>query len=433
VNHAEAVVPAHAQRRDWTAHSIYGLGFLTLISAFNYLDRSILGLALPAIKEEMAVSDTALGLVSGLAFVAIYSVLGVPIAWLADRWSRRNIITIGFAFWSLMTLVSGYVANIWQLAMARMLMGAGEACGVAPSNSMLADIFRKERRPLVLAIFGLAFSIASIAFFPLLGVIGDAHGWRAMFIAAGVPGLVLALLFFLTVPEPTRGAVEAAAQKPKPESFVASVKFLIGSPAFLLFLLGATCMGANVYAAGAWTPTFLSRVHDMTLTQISTSIGPIRGVLGAAGILAGGILADLLGRRDERWRVRVPAIACLLLGPAEVLFLLGDPGWVWLMGFALTSFLTLLHQGPIYAAALNVAKARMRAVATSLLILCASLLGQVAGPLLVGRLNDVLNATYGDHTIRYSLLIMAVTAIGAGLAFAASARFFERDMRRAID
>jgi MFS family permease len=102
------------------------------------------------------------------------------------------------------------------------------------------------------------------------------------------------------------------------------------------------------------------------------------------------------------------------------------------MGFALTSFLTLLHQGPIYAAALNVAKARMRAVATSLLILCASLLGQVAGPLLVGRLNDVLNATYGDHAIRYSLLIVAVTAIGAGLAFAASARFFERDMRRAM-
>src|SRR4051812_3056794 len=129
--------------RDWNAPAAYALGFLTLISTFNYLDRSILGLALPAIKIEMSASDTALGLVSGLAFVLFYSVLGVPIAWLADRWNRRNIIAIGFIFWSLMTAVTGVVTNIWQLALARFLMGAGEATGIAPSNSMIADLFRQ--------------------------------------------------------------------------------------------------------------------------------------------------------------------------------------------------------------------------------------------------------------------------------------------------
>ncbi len=183
-----AQVGSDAAPRDWSAPTAYSLGFLTLISAFNYLDRSLLGLALPAIKAEMGVSDTALGLVSGLAFVLFYSLLGVPIAWLADRWNRRNIIAIGFAFWSLMTLLTGWVASIWQLAAARFLMGTGEACGLAPSNSMISDLFRKERRALALSIFGTGSSIAFVAFYPLLGKIGEIYGWRQMFVAAGVPG-----------------------------------------------------------------------------------------------------------------------------------------------------------------------------------------------------------------------------------------------------
>jgi MFS family permease len=129
---------------DWNARAIYALGFLSLISAFNYLDRSILGLALPLIKTEMHVSDTALGLVSGLAFAGFYSLLGLPIAWLADRWNRRNIIALGFAFWSVMTALTGLVANIWQLAATRFLMGAGEACGLAPCFAGPADLWRSR-------------------------------------------------------------------------------------------------------------------------------------------------------------------------------------------------------------------------------------------------------------------------------------------------
>src|ERR1700689_3059263 len=131
------ILRAPVEARDWPVASVYSLGFLTLISSFNYFDRSILGLALPLIKAEMQVSDTVLGLVSGLAFVLFYSLLGLPIAWLADRFNRRNIVAAGLAFWSLMTALTGLVANIWQLAATRFLMGAGEACGIAPSNSML--------------------------------------------------------------------------------------------------------------------------------------------------------------------------------------------------------------------------------------------------------------------------------------------------------
>jgi MFS family permease len=419
---------------DFAPRAVYTLGFLTLISTFNYLDRSILGLALPAIKKEMQLSDTMLGLVSGLAFVIFYSLLGVPIAWLADRFSRRNIIAIGFAFWSLMTVLTGFVANVWQLAAARFLMGAGEACGLAPSNAMLSDLFRAARRPLALSIFGTANSIAFTLFFPIAGLIAETRGWRAMFVAAGIPGLVLALLFALSVREPARGALEEVArerEETKPESLSASLAFLAGARSYLWMLLGCMFMGSNAFAAGAWTPTFLTRVHGLKMSEIASTIGPIRGVVGALGILTGGLLIDRLGKRDARWRLRLPAFACLVTGPAELLFLLGDTRTLWMAGFALTSLFTLVHMGPIFAAALAVTKLRMRALATSIMVLAASLLGQAVGPLMVGFLNDLLAPSLGAHAIRYSLLITAGTAIAAGICFWAAEHHFERDVLRA--
>jgi MFS family permease len=430
-------------RADWSAYSLYTLGFLTLISAFNYLDRGILGLALPLIKKEMLVSDTVLGLVSGLAFALFYSLLGLPLAWLAERWSRRNIIALGFGFWSLMTVLTGFVANIWQLAAARFLMGAGEACGLAPSNSMVSDVFRESRRPLALSVLGLANSIAFIAFYPVIGSIGERHGWRAMFTACGIPGAALALVFWLTVKEPARGALEASGPVERPghaelrsgaldvQSLAAMVRFLLGSRAYLLMLVGAMLMGASVYAGGTWNAAFLMRVHHLKLGAVASSLGPVQGIFGGAGILLGGLLTDILGRRDERWRLKLPALACLLAGPAEVLFLLADGRTLWLTGFALASLFTLAHQAPVFAAAMSVAKVRMRAVAIAMLVLTSGLLGQVVGPLAVGMLDDRLQASLGNSAVRYSLLLVACCAVGGGIAFSAAVRYFERDRLRA--
>jgi MFS family permease len=419
--------------KDWSAPAVYSLGFLTVISVFNYLDRAILGLALPLIKSEMAVSDTVLGLVSGLAFVLFYSLLGIPIAWAADRWSRRNIIAAGFAFWSVMTAVTGFVGNIWQLALTRFLMGAGEACGIAPSNSMIADLFRRARRPLALAIFGTANSAAFIILFPIAGWIAQHYGWRAMFVAAGLPGILLALLFFATVREPERGGSEERKVALAPDSFLETVKFLAGSRAYLFMLAGVTFMGANVFGAAAWTPTFLTRVHGLDISEVAASIGPIRGALGALGVILGGVLVDRMGNRDERMRLIIPAVACMLVGPAEALFLLGDPKSLWLLGFALTSFFTLVHQGPIFAAAMAVVKVRARAVATAIIIFCASLLGQAVGPLAVGVLNDALQPEFGGAAVRYSMLIVAVTPVLSGVFFLLAARSFVADSARAAE
>jgi MFS family permease len=422
-------------RGDWTFPAVYSLGFLTLISAFNYFDRSLLGLAMPQIKAEMQVSDTMMGLVSGLAFVLFYSIMSVPIAWAADRWNRRNIVAAGLAFWSLMTLATGWVANIWQLTIARFLMGAGEACGLAPSNAMTADLFRPDSRPLAYSIFATATSISSILFFPIAGWVGQHYGWRQMFVVAGVPGICLAGLFLLTVREPRRGASEQRMSTPtmrrgedeEAMPFWQSVRFLLGLRAYLALLAGATLMGLNIFASSVWTPTFLTRVHHLSLAEIASTIGPIRGLFGLAGVLIGGMLIDRLGRRALHWRMSIAAVACLCLGPAEVMFALSDARPVWLGAFAASAFLLLIHQGPVFAGIMALAPVRSRAVATSILLFCSAMFGQAVGPLLVGVMNDVLEPGFGPQGIRYSMLIIAATAVLAGLSFLLAGRFIARE------
>ena len=405
---------------DWRPYSVYTLCFLSLISAFNFTDRSILALALPALKSEMHLSDTVLGLVYGSAFAIFYAIFGIPVAWIADRGNRRKIIALGFAFWSVMTALTGVVSNVWQLAVSRFLMGCGEACCVPPAHSIIADVFRKDSRALAMSIFGTAYSVAYAVFFPLAGWIINDFGWRTMFVVAGLPGLLLALLFFVSVREP--GRVATRELDSDPPSLTDTLRFLAGSRTYLLLLVGSAFMGANIYATSAWFPTFLSRVQGLTLLQVASLIGPLRGIVGALGIVAGGWLSDRLGRRDPRWRIWVPAIGCLLLAPAEVLFLLGDRRGLWIAGLALTSLLTLVHQGPIFAAAMSVARPRMRAVASSVIVFSAAVIGQIAGPLLIGALNDRLTTSFGSGAIRYSLLVVALCSLGAGIAFLCAAR-----------
>ena len=425
-----------AAARDWTPAAVGSLAALTVISTFNYLDRSLLGLALPMIKREMQVSDTVLGLVSGFAFVLFYSLLGMPIAWAADRFNRRNIIAAGFLFWSVMTVLTGYVTSIGQLAVTRFLMGAGEACGTPPSNSMIADLFRPARRPIALSLYGTAFSLASILLLPIAGWIAEHHGWRQMFVAAGLPGIVLALLFVATVREPPRGmsdrqAGERRAAADPPVPFGEAMRFLAGAPTYLWLLAGVVFMGANIYAAGAWSATFLVRVHHLGIGEIASIVGPVRGVLGLVGVLTGGVLIDRFARADQRWRAWLPALACLLAGPAELLFILADAKPLWIAGLAFSSLLMLVHQGPIYALAMGVARVRMRATAVALLLLCSSLLSQAIGPLLVGVLNDAFQPRFGDEAIRYSLIVVAIVPILGGMCFWIAGRTLIADVRRA--
>jgi MFS family permease len=420
-----AAAPAE---RDWTLTSGWTLGLLTVIYALNYLDRQILSLVLPLIKAELHVSDTMLGLVTGFAFVLFYSLMGIPIARLADRSNRRNIIAIGCAFWSAMTMVTGLVTSVWQLAVTRFMMGAGEACGIAPSNSMIADLFSAAKRPLALSIMTAGNGLGSLLLFPIVGWIALHYGWRSTFYVAGAAGIIVALLFFLTVREPARRDAKPLIRR---ETFKEAMAFLAGSRAYIWILAGGAFMGVSLYANIVWNSSFLVRVHGFNMAEIGSTLGPIRGLASALGVVVGGMLVSRLGARDARLRLIVPGIACILVLPAEILFLLPSDPTVSLIGLALATFLSAVHLGPVYAACMSLVPPGLRATACAVFLFVANLVGQIIGPLLVGALNDHWASLYGDLAIRYSMMVGASCATVAGLFLILAARHFIPDTRRA--
>jgi len=399
-------------RNEWNARSIYLLASLTLIGSLNFLDRGLLGLLLPLIKEDLVISDTMLGIVSGLAFVLFYSTVGVPIAWLADRYSRRNIITIGLSVWSLMTALTGFVSNVWQLAATRFLLGAGEASSMGPSNSIVSDLFTGKNRPLAIAILGSASSIAALVFVPIAGWISIEYGWRAVFIACGAPGLVLAAIFFLTNREPPRKG-EAAQIKP---TFTETLYYLGRSRAFVMVTVAECLLAINLYATTVWTSSFLVRVHGLDMMAISATLGPLKGLAGLTGALLVGWIASRLGQRNLRWGLWVPALAMAIIMPGEVMYLFGSSLWVALAGFGLAAMMTAGQQPPVFAVIMNLAQPRMRAMAIAVMLLFSGLVGQIVGPLTVGVLNDLLHTAHGEEAIRYSLAICSVSVVLASLA-----------------
>jgi MFS family permease len=412
----------------WSAQTGWMIGFLTLISTFNYLDRSLLGLLLPLIKADLQLSDTALGLISGLAFALFYSILSLPIANLADRYNRRNIITVGFACWSLMTAFSGYVVNGIQMAFCRFLMGAGEAAGLAPSQSMIADSFTRERRPLALSIFATASAIDAVFLLPFSAWIAGIYGWRMAFHVAGYAGLALAVVFFFTVREPGRQVTQAAVA-PKKASLREAAVVLWRIPAFRAIMAGVSFMGGALYATGTWMTALLTRVHGLTVTEVGVYVTPARGIIGIVGIVATGWIADRLGRRDDRWRYRVPAIASFILVPAYMAFFLADTPALWIGGMALTAALYSAFQGPIFAATIALSPDHMKTVAVAINIFFTGLLGQIFGPLVVGALNDALAPVYGDHAIRYSMMAVVLCCLLGGLCFLWAGRLAEAARR----
>jgi predicted MFS family arabinose efflux permease len=426
---AAGVAPSVASLWPSSAGSTYAIVLITLIWAANYTDRQMLGLLIPPIKADLHLSDTSLGLVTGLGFVLLYSVLSVPVARVADRSNRRNILAAGLVVWSVMTCLTGLVTNVWELATTRFLLGAAEAAAIAPSISLVGDMVSGARRPLTLSLLTTGSGLSAILFIPLVAMLAQAYGWRAAFLAAGYAGLALAALLALTVKEPSRGAREARARSPV--ALAATARFLLGSRAYLFTVAGGAFAGVSLYATQVWHPAFLARVHHLDMAQIGWATGALRGIGSIAGAILGGLIAERLGRRDARWRLIVPGLACLLAWPAEVLFLMSPNLTLALAGMFGCHLFTAMHFGPVYAVCHSVARPGMSSTATAFFILVANVAGQAAGPLAIGLLNDRGAALFGAEAIRYSLLIGGASLPVAGALMMLGARSLGGDIRRA--
>jgi len=415
---------------DWTPMSIYTVIVVTIIYALSFLDRSILSIVLPLVKRELHISDTMLGLVTGFAFVLLYSSMGVPIARLADRSNRRNILAAGCAAWSVMTALTGAVTSVFQLALTRFAMGAAEAAGIAPTTALLADRFGPRSRPLALSIMTSGSGLAALVMLPVAGLIAQHYGWRSAYFVAGAFGLALALLLFLTVPEPARREARSGTGNAIPLG--EAWRRLRERHSFGLMCAAGAFLSINAYAAMTWTPTFLMRVHHLSLAEAAGAYGPIRGFASIVGVILGGAVSGWAARRNPRWLLLLPALAALLSVPAEILFLLSDTLPVALGGLAIASFLGVFHFGPAYAAMAAIVPPSMRATTAAIFLFCVNIVGQVIGPLTIGWLNDRWAATYGESAVRYSMLLAAGCVFVAALLLVLAARRLPRDIEKNV-
>jgi MFS family permease len=410
------------------ARRYYVLTILTAAYALNFLDRTIFNVLIEPIKKEFALSDTTMGLLAGFGFVLFYSLLGIPIARLADRVNRRNIIAVAFAFWSAMTFLCGMASSVTSLALARIGVGIGESAGTPASQSLVADLFDKNERPRALGIYAIGTYLGVFLGYFIGGWVNQHYGWRMAFFAAGLPGLALAAILWLTVAEPKRGAMSESFV---PERLGPTLGFLVTQPSFVIVLIGFCLTTYTNYATAAWIPPFLARVHHLSSAEIGTYAGTFKGLAGMAGTLLGGFVVAQVSRRDDRWKLWAPAITSGLAGPVFAVCMLTQDFATMVAMLALTSFLVGFHLGPIFAIAQTVAKPSMRALASALIALTATCFGQGVGPLAVGVVNDALKGSFGADAVRYSLLSAAITTTLGALLFVWAARPIRADIARA--
>jgi len=423
----ETVAPADVAATRFSRRH-YALALLTVVYALNFLDRTIFNVLIEPIKKEFALNDTTMGLLAGFGFVLFYSLLGIPIARAADRLNRRNIVAAAFAFWSAMTFLCGMASSVGMLALARIGVGIGESAGTPASQSMVADLFDKNDRPRALGVFAIGTYLGVFLGYFIGGYVNQHYGWRTAFFSAGLPGIALAVILWLTVAEPKRGA---NAETFAPEPIGPTLGFLATQRTFVIVLIGFCLTTYTNYATAAWIPPFLARVHHLSSAEIGTYAGTFKGLFGMAGTLAGGLVVAQISRRDDRWKLWAPAITSGLAGPVFSVCMLTSDFTTMVTALAATSFLVGFHLGPIFAIAQTVARPSMRALSSAIILLTATCFGQGVGPLAVGIINDALKNDYGANAVRYSLLSAAVTTTLGALLFVWAASSIRGDIKRA--
>jgi MFS family permease len=391
----------------------YVLFILTLVYAFNFIDRQIIGILSPFIKADLGLDDAQLGWLKGIYFALLYTVMGIPIAWLADRYSRVNIIAISLTLWSGFTAASGLAANYMQLAIARIGVGIGEAGGSPPSHSIISDLFPKEKRAGALAIYslGIPFGVMLAFFASAFFLQGGSADWRTVMYSVGIPGILLAVLLKLTVKEPKRTAtlVVEEAQVAKP-SVKSSLKTLLKIPTWWGMALGISFGSFGNYAISTWIIDYYVRAFaGLDITQLLIVFGIINGTAYALGVWLGGYIADKWGKTNKKAYALLPAIALIIGVPAFYVSLQVQDLWLSVGLMALLLFTSGSYLGPSFAMAQTLAPLNVRAMSTALFFFVLNIIALGGGPTLTGIISQALVPSLGEtEALRQSLLYLVV-------------------------
>ncbi len=389
----------------------YLLGLLTLVGVLNYLDRYVLALLLEPIKQDLELSDSQLGFLTGFAFALFYAVAGIPLARWADRGNRNTVVTVTTGLWSAMLALCGLASNYWQLLLARVGVAVGEAGCMPSAQSLIADYFDRTERPKAMAFYVMFGPIAIIAGYLLGGWLGEAFGWRTTFILIGLPGIAVALLVRFTVREP-RLKLPAVDHQFIPLREV--VRVLLRQKSFRHFF-PAFCI-AFFFNMGIyqWMPTFFIRSHGMSISEVGVWLAFSSGVCGIVGAYLGGFLASRYAYRKEALQMRFLGISIGLSGVLFSVGYLSSDRHIALFCVALVSILFGIGGGPVFAVLQSITQERMRAVTLALLFFFANLIGFGLGPWVTGILSDALHDRFGQESLRYALVILSPGYLWAG-------------------
>jgi predicted MFS family arabinose efflux permease len=403
--------PGNPQRITWHTH--YALAMLAIIYVFNYIDRLVISILIEPIKAEFGISDTQIGLLSGVAFAIFYTVFGLPFGRLADRIGRKPVIALACIAWSAMTMLCGVATSFAMLLLFRIGVAVGEAGGTAPSVAMVSDLYPAKQRSRALSVFLMGPSLGAILGLGFGGWIAETYGWRTAFIAIGAPGVLIGLLFLLTVraPKPVAPAT-ATAETPK-ENWKSTLISLLATPAFLLIVAAGTLAAIMGYAIGTWNPSFLIRSHGLSMQEAGLLIGLGGGISATIGTLLCGSITDRLVARDPGWQLGVPAIACLISVPLGLGFYLWPSGTAFHLGsmavpqaylfYLAFSFAATWWAVPCFGAISHLFPPNRLAQATAIFVMGMTLFGVGLGPIVVGGLSDFFASSLGQEALRYAL------------------------------
>lgn len=424
-----------AAKPEAPAYRYWVLGLLFIAYTFNFIDRQIMGILNVPIQTELGATDGQMGLLGGLSFAMLYCGLGIPIAYLADRWDRSWIMTVALALWSGFTALCGVAQNYTQLFLARMGVGVGEAGGVAPAYSLISDYFPPKERARALAVYSFGIPIGSAAGIAFGGVIAATFDWRIAFIVVGLGGLLYAPLFRLFMREPPRGrydskTVASPAEKSKGgafSQFFAALGYIGKKPSFWLLSTGAAFSSMMGYGSFYWIPTFLQRSYDFDVQTAGFYYGAILLIGGVIGVWLGGFLGDKLGAGKRAMFALVPAGAWLLAMPCYAIGLLSPSPAIAFFLFLVPTALGLVWLGPVIAAVQHLAPVAMRTMASACFLLINNLIGIGVGTWALGQLSEALSKEYGEESLRYSILAGTGFYVIAALLYLIASRSLKRD------
>jgi predicted MFS family arabinose efflux permease len=417
-----------------TSYAWYALFVLFLVYVFNFIDRSIINILAESIKKDLDLYDWQIGLLgAGLPFAIFYTVLGIPIARMADRHNRRNILAICLTVWSGATALCGLAGNFWHLLAARIGVAISEAGGSPPSHSMISDYFAQDRRATALGIYALGIPVGTMLGFLFGGWLTENFSWREAFIIVGLPGILMAVCVRFGLREPVRSYSQLAVESKKEEPPVMDVFAALWSRRSFRFMsLGAALHALVGYGVGPFVPMMFQRVHEMSPADIGLALFYL-GFAGILGTSSGGYFADKLGKNDVRWYVWLPGIATLISVPfSTTMYLWPDPVIAFCVG-AVPSFLGAYYLGPTFALAQGMVGPRMRALTASILLFILNLISMGLGPLFVGGMSDWLNANtdLGARAIQWALVSVLIFNVLSTVCYMLAAKDLKSDLARA--